>query len=311
VRTIKAIVITEFGSDPARHDLENPQAAENEVLIDVEYSSINGMDIMTWNGMVQHMMPFELPITLGRDFSGTVAGLGPGVNGLSVGDEVFGVYLSVPLHAGTFAEQLAAPAVVVSKRPEGLDAKAAGALGWAGNAAKTAIDAIAPKGGDTVLICGASGGVGAIALQLAKGRGATVIATATRDKVEFVRDLGADETVDYTKDLSAGVRQLRPSGVEAALHLAGDGLAVADLVAPGGRMASTLGIGPDQVAAKEISATAVMSTPTKDALDELAASVVKRELRVPITKTFNLEEAAHAIKEFAAGSLGKYSIVVR
>jgi NADPH:quinone reductase-like Zn-dependent oxidoreductase len=311
VGTIKAIVITEFGKEPALQELENPQAAENEVLIDVGYSSINGMDVMTWNGMVQHMMPFELPITLGREFSGTVAGLGPGVTGLSVGDEVFGVYLSMPLHAGTFAEQLAVPAVVISRRPEGLDPKAAGALGWAGNAARMAIEAIVPKTGDTVLVCGATGGVGAIALQMAKRRGATVIATATGDQVEFVRDLGADETVDYTGDLTAAVRRLRPEGVEAALHLAGDGVAVADLVAPGGRMASTLGVGPDQVAAKGISATAVVSTPTKDALDELAASVVKGELRVPVTRTFPLDQAAQAMTEFTAGSLGKYSIAVR
>ena len=309
--TIKAIVITEFGSDPTLQELENPEAAEGEVLIDVEYSSINGMDVMTWNGMVQHMMPFELPITLCRDFSGTVAGRGPGVTDLSVGDEVFGVYLSMPLHAGTFAEQLAAPAAVVSERPEGLDAKSAGALGWAGNAAKTAIEAIAPKSGDTVLVCGATGGVGAIALQLAKGQGATVIATASPGKEEFVRDLGADETVDYTKDLATAVRELCPSGVDAALHMAGDGLVVADLVAPGGRMASTLGIGPDQVAGRDISATPVVSIPTKEALDELAASVARRKLRVPVTKTFDLEHLAQAMKEFAAGSLGKYSVAVR
>lgn len=290
--------------------MDNPQAAEGEVLVDVEYSSINGMDVMTWNGMVQHMMPFEMPITLGRDFSGTVAGLGPGATGLSVRDEVFGVYLSMPLHGGTFAEQVAAPVGVVSRRPGQLDAKAGGALGWAGNAARTAIEAIGPERGDIVLICGATGGVGTLALQLAKRQGATVLATAKGNEADFVRDLGADETVDYTGDLSAEVRKLCPNGVDAALHLAGDGLAVADLVTPGGRMASTLGIGPEQVAGKGISATAVVSVPTKDALDELAAAVVKGDLRVPVTRTFELGQVSEAIKEFAAGALGKYSVVV-
>jgi NADPH:quinone reductase-like Zn-dependent oxidoreductase len=269
------------------------------------------MDVMTWAGMIQGMMPYELPITLGRDFAGTVAALGPGVTGFAVGDPVFGVNLTMPLHDGTFAEQVAAHATCTAKRPDGLDANAAGALGLAGIAAKLAVDALAPTAGESVLICGATGGVGAIAIQLARQRGAHVIATATPEAAGFVQDLGADETVDYTGDLAAMVRKTHPGGVDAALHAAGDGMAIADLVAPGGRMASTLGIGPGQVAGRDIQATMVMAVPSTDTLAELAAAVVNRQLTVPVTKTYPLDQVAQAIKEFASGTLGKLAVAVR
>jgi NADPH:quinone reductase-like Zn-dependent oxidoreductase len=308
---VKAIAIFEFNADPVAQELTAPQPAEGEVLVDVEYASVNGMDVMTWAGMIQGMMPFELPVTLGRDFAGTVAAVGAGVTALAVGDPVFGVLLKMPLHDGTFAEQVVVPATCVAKRPAGLGARDAGALGLAGIAAKLAVDALAPAAGESVLICGATGGVGAIAIQLAKRHGAHVIATATPDEAAFVQDLGADETVDYTGDLAALVRQAHPKGVDAALHAAGDGMALADLIVPGGRMASTLGIGPDQVAGRDIRATMVMAVPSTGILTELATAVVAGQLRVPVTRTYPLGQVAQAIKEFAAGTRGKLAVSVR
>jgi len=124
---------------------------------------------------------------------------------------------------------------------------AAGALGLAGTAALDAVQAVAPRSGEAVLISGATGGVGAIAIQYAVAAGARVIATAQPGpEADFVRDLGADHVVDYTGDLAAQVRAVAPDGVAAAVHLAGDGAQVAGLLADGGRMASTLGYGPDQ-----------------------------------------------------------------
>jgi NADPH:quinone reductase len=308
---MKAMAISQFSTDPVMHELPAPRPGEGEVLVNVEFASVNGMDVMTMAGMIEGMMPYELPITLGRDFSGTVAAVGHGVTGFAPGDPVFGVNLKMPLHDGTFAEQVAVPAACTARRPDGLAPDAAGALGLAGITAKLAVDALAPAAGELVLICGATGGVGAIAVQLAKKRGAHVIATATPDAAGFVRDLGADEIVDYTGDLAAVVRQAHPAGVHAALHAAGDGMTVADLVAPGGRMASTLGIGPGQVGERDIQATAIMAIPSSDDLAELAAAVDSGWLRVPVTKTYPLGQAAQAIKEFASGTRGKLAIAVR
>jgi NADPH:quinone reductase-like Zn-dependent oxidoreductase len=282
------------------------------VLVDVEFASVNGMDAMTWAGMIEGMMPYELPITLGRDFSGTVSALGAGVDGLAVGDPVFGLLLNMPLHDGTFAESTAVPFWGLAKRPDGLDAKSAGALALAGTAAKTAIDALALTAGQTVLIAGATGGVGAFAIQLAKSRGATVIATAaTPEEVAFVGDLGADETVDYRGDVATAVSALYPDGVDAVLHAAGDGVALAGLVAPGGRFASTLGVGPDQLAGRNIEATVVMAIPNSDTLAALAAAAADGTLRVPIGKTYPLDQVSQALKDFTSGAVGKIAVAVR
>jgi NADPH:quinone reductase-like Zn-dependent oxidoreductase len=309
---MKTISIAEFNADPIARDVPTPVPADGEVLVDVEFASVNGMDAMTWAGYIEGMMPYELPITLGRDFSGTVSALGAGVEGLAVGDPVFGMLMSMPLHAGTFAESITVPTWGLTKRPSGLDTKSAGALGLAGTAAKTAVDALAPTEGQTVLVVGATGGVGAIAIQLAKAQGATVIATAaTPEEVAFVRGLGADETVDYRGDLAAAVRALYPDGVDAVLHAAGDGVAIADVVAPGGRFASTLGVGPDQLAGRDINATVVMAIPSSDTLTALAAAVADGTLRVPIGNTYPLDQVSQALKDFTSGTVGKIAVAVR
>jgi NADPH:quinone reductase-like Zn-dependent oxidoreductase len=309
---MKAVAIAAFKAKLEVTEVTVPTPADGEVLVDVEFSSINGMDAMTWAGYIEGMMPYEMPITLGRDFSGTVVALGAGVTGFDVGEAVFGLLMNMPLHGGTFSEQTVVPAWGVAKQPNGIGAQAAGALALAGTAAKTGIDALAPQAGDTVLICGATGGVGAIAVQLAKSAGATVIATAaTSDEAAFVRGLGADKAIDYRKDLIKDVKALHPNGVDAVLHAAGDGIALADLLRPGGRFASTLGVGPDQLGDRDVAATVVMAVPNPQLLGELAGAVADGSLRVPISATYSLDHIAQALKDFGSGSLGKISVAVR
>jgi len=308
---MKAIAIKEFNSAPGFNDIPDPQPGNGEVLVNVEYASVNGMDLMTWLGYIQGAMPYTFPITLGRDFSGTVASVGPGVTGLKAGDPVFGLVMSMPLHDGTFAPQAKVPAMSVARCPTGLDAKTAGALGLAGAAAKITIDTAAPMRGETVLVCGATGGVGALAVQMAKARGATVIATATPAQASFVADLGADETVDFTGDLAAAVRSSHPAGVDIVLHFAGDGVALANLLKAGGRLASTLGVSTGNLKRKDVTATPIMTIPSPELLSALANAVATGELRVPITKTYGLDQVGQALKDFGAGALGKLAISVR
>ena len=308
---MKAVAIQGFNTDPVLMDVPPPRPGEGEVLVDVQFASINGMDAMTWAGVIEGMMPYVLPITLGRDFSGTVAAVGAGVTDIAVGDAVFGMTLSMPLHDGTFAEQVAVSATGLARRPEQLDPKSAGALGLAGTAAKLGVDAVDPAAGRSVLVVGATGGVGAIAIQLAKARGAVVVATARPEEVGFVRDLGADHTVDYRGDLTGAVRRLYPGGVDGVLHAAGDPAAVADLLAPGGRWASTLGVGADRLDRRDVQAAAVMAVPNGQILAGLAAAVTGGDLRVPISKTYPIEQIAAALKDFTSGSRGKIAVAVR
>jgi NADPH2:quinone reductase len=310
-KDMKAFAITEFGATPEVLDLPAPTPGEGELVVDVEHASINGMDVAVAAGYLKDVMPHEFPVTLGRDFAGTVAATGAGVEQFRVGDPVWGLIASPSLHDGTLSEQLVIPAWSAAVRPDGLESATAGALALAGVAAQTAIDALALKGGETVLIAGATGGVGSIAVQLAKLAGAHVIATATADRDAFVRDLGADDVVDHTGDLAAQVRAVAPEGVDAVVHAAGDPNALADLVRPGGHIASALGFGQEAAGDRPVTATAVMSIPSSETLGRLADLVTSGKLRVPVGNTYRLDEAASALADFAGHKTGKIAITVR
>jgi NADPH:quinone reductase len=307
---MKAIAIDDFGANPTLHDLPDPTPGEGELLVRVQASSVNGMDLAVASGMVKGMMEYELPIVLGRDYAGVVEAVGPGVTGFEVGDSVFGVFMKMTLGPyGTFAELVAAPAIFATKIPDGLAIESAGALGLAGAAALASIDSIDPKPGETVLICGAPGGVGSLAMQIAKARGATVIATARPSQTDYVNSLGADESVDHTADLNAAVRAQQPDGVDTIVHAAGDGPQLAKLLKPGGRIASTLGLTAEQVDDPDAQVTTVVAMPTTEVLDQLATAVVKGELNVPIERTYELQHAGQALQDFA-GTRGKLAVTV-
>jgi NADPH2:quinone reductase len=307
---MKALAIADFGTAPALLDLPTPEVGDGEVLVDVQHASVNGMDLAVAGGYLKDVMPHEFPVTLGRDFAGVVSAVGSGVDGLTAGDAVWGIIASPTLHVGTLAEKLVVPAWSLAKLTQGLEPAAAGALALVGIAAKAAVDALALGEGETVLVAGATGGVGSIAIQLAKLAGATVIATATPERAAFVRGLGADEVVDHTGDLAAQVRAIRPEGVDAVVHAAGDPNVLADLLRPGGRLASELGYGQDAAGARDVTATAVMSIPSPDAFAELGELAASGRLQVPISKTYALDDAPAALADFADGKTGKLAITI-
>jgi NADPH:quinone reductase-like Zn-dependent oxidoreductase len=310
---MRAFALKDFESQPSIMNLPNPEPGPGEVLVRVRASSLNGIDLATAGGMLQGMIDFQFPVVLGKDFAGTVEATGPGANLFAVGDPVFGVVFNpTPLNTRSFAEFLAVPETLhITHIPGGLDVSQAGALGLAGTAALQAVEAVLPAAGETILISGATGGVGSIALQLAAARGATVIATAKPGKeAEFVRGLGAAHAVDYTGDLAKAVREIRPEGVDAAIDLAGDAMVLADLLVPNGRLSSTLGVGPDQLENRSVAATSVMANPEVATLERLVADVVAGRLRIPIQQTYSLEDAGQAMAAFGSGTLGKLGITL-
>jgi NADPH:quinone reductase-like Zn-dependent oxidoreductase len=308
---MRAVVTETYGAPPVVRDLPDPEPGQGELLVRVAASSLNAFDQVVAAGMLKDRMEHRFPVILGRDFAGIVEAVGEGGQRFTPGDEVFGVVAKMVLADGGFAELVTVPeAMGVARVRPGLKLQRAGALGVAGLAALASVEAIEPAPGATVLISGATGGVGSFAIQLAVGRGLHVIATARPGAAsEFVHDLGAADVVDYTADLAAQVRALRPQGVDAVVHLAGDGLALADLVVPGGRLASTVGLGPDQFAGRDLTATAVMGSPTEESLSRLSALVAEGRLRVPITRTYSLEDVPRAFAEFA-GTLGKAAVKI-
>jgi NADPH2:quinone reductase len=306
---MKAVATTDFGAPVTLVEIPAPEPGEGEILVRVASSSINGFDLAVANGYLKGMMEHRFPVVLGKDFAGTVEAVGPGVDGFAEGESVFGVVMKHELGDGCFGERAVASAAFASKIPDGLDTATAGALGLAGTAAHDAVEAVHPQQGDVVLVSGATGGVGIIAVQLLKERGAHVIATAsTDDEIAFVRDHGADDVVDYREDVAAAVKEKHPRGIEAVLHFAGDGAALAPLLSPGGRIASTLGLTPEQLGRGDVTLAQVMANPVTATLTKLAAAAAAGIIHVPVTRTYDLEEVPEGLADFAAGTLGKLAV---
>lgn len=305
---MRAVAFLEFGAEPMLTELPAPEPGPGEVLVDVRASSINGFDLGVLGGYLKGVYEYEFPVVLGKDFAGVVTATGDGVTTVDVGDRVFGVVMRPTLGQGGFAEYVVVDSAYgLARMPDGLDYGRAGALGLAGTAALNAVDAVDPQPGDTVLISGATGGVGAYAIQLAVASGASVIATAEKGpQAAFVTALGARWAVDPA-DLVAGVGAVAPNGVQAALHLAGDGDAVAGLVSPGGRLASTLHFQPEGL---DLKSTMVMADPSPETLASLAAAVVEGRLRVPVAHAYPLADSVSALAAFASGTVGKLAVTI-
>jgi NADPH:quinone reductase-like Zn-dependent oxidoreductase len=307
---MRAIAVQELGSRPALIDLPQRDPEPAEIVVEVHGSSVNGFDIAVLSGWVREFMEYRFPVVPGKDFAGIVVAVGPGESPWAVGDAVFGVVMTPYVGSdGAFADYLTiGEASGIAVVPPGLDMAVAGALGLAGTAAVDSLDALNLKAGQTLLVAGATGGVGAIAVQYAARTGVRVIATARPgDEAELVRELGAEVTVDYTADVEAQVRTVAPEGLDAVLHLADEPLRLAGLLAPGGCLASTLMFGPDQHPA----AVSVIANPTRATLERLAVDVAAGRLRLPIGQTYDLAAAPQALEDFARGTLGKLAIRVR
>ena len=306
---MRAIAVRELGETPVLTDLPERDPAPGELLVRVSASSVNGFDVAVLAGWVQQYMEYRFPIVPGKDFAGTVEAVGADVDGFTAGDEVFGVALPAFVGSdGAFAEYVTVDARYgVTRMPGGLDRAVAGALGLAGSAALTALRALGLRSGQTLLISGATGGVGAIALQYAVASGVRVLATARPGaETEFVLGLGAERALDYGEDVVAECRSLAPGGVDGVLHLAGDPQALVDLLAPGGCLASTLLFGPEQHPA----AVSIVADAGRETLDRLAGDVAGGRVTVPITRRYPLAEAPRALADFSDGTVGKYAVDV-
>jgi NADPH:quinone reductase-like Zn-dependent oxidoreductase len=309
---MRAIVTSDFGSPAELAAIELPTPGPGEIRIRVRASSLNGFDNAMVQGFLGQFMEHKFPATLGRDFAGTVDDVGEGVTSFERGDDVFGVVLTQPLHAGGFAEYLVIPEDHnVAAAPAGLDHATAGALGLAGSAAVACMEALQPAQDEVILVSGATGGVGAVVCQLAAARGATVIATARPGAEEaYVREHGATYAVDYNSDIADQVRAIAPGGVDGVVHLAGDAVELANLIRVGGRFTTLLSAEPGQAADREIAAVPTYATPHRAILERLAGDVLAGRIRTPIQRTYALAEVPQAFVDFSAGTLGKLAVVV-
>jgi NADPH2:quinone reductase len=296
---MRAVTLEAAGAPPSpRDDLPAPEPAAGEVLVRVQASSANPVDNAIAAGMLSGMIEHEYPVVLGRDYAGVVEQVGDGVDRFAVGDEVFGFVLHAnpTVHDGSWSELIAVPEDnFIASKPGSVDVAAAGAAPLAAITAVTAIDALDLGEGDTVLVVGATGGVGSFAVQLAAHAGATVIAPALPEDEEYLRGLGVAELVDRNGDVAAAVREQHPDGIDALLDTASytpDGFeAHAAVLADGGRGASPVGAAGDGPGR-----TNVMAVPSPENLERLASLLADGTLRVPIQATYDLDRAGEAMQ---------------
>ncbi|MET9967946.1 NADP-dependent oxidoreductase [Streptomyces sp. NPDC006356] len=282
-------------------ELERPTPRPNEVLVRVRAAGVNPTD---WKHRANGGFLGEPPFVLGWDVSGVVEAVGIGVARFQPGDEVFGM-LSYPFGHGSHAEYVTAPARTFAPKPASIDHTQAGALPLVSLTAWQALVEYADvRPGQRVLVHAAAGGVGHVAVQIAKARGAYVIGTASAGKHEFLRGLGADELIDYREtDFAEAVKD-----VDVVLDTLGGETSVRSLqvLRPGGVVVSILPVGSDEFheEAERLGVRAVRMLVDADRADLRAITdlVERGQLRVEIAGTFPLADAAEA---HALGDTGR------
>jgi NADPH:quinone reductase-like Zn-dependent oxidoreductase len=303
---MRTIAKEDFGEPIALMDLPTPNIGEDEVLIRVRAAGVNPFDWKVADGALKDEMEHRFPLIPGFDAAGMVERVGANVTELAQGDEVYGYLFKSVIGDGTYAEYVSAPATIVAKKPESVGFAEAAALPTPGLTAMDLVDAVAPREGATALVVGATGGVGSYAVQLAARRGARVIATARRENEAFVRELGATETIDHTReDVVGAVLVAHPGGIEAIVDVVSDRGAlgrIAGLVKKGGSVASSVdGADADGLAERGIEARNIGMKPDARRLEELARLVDAGEISVRLESTFPLERAPEALEESRTG----------
>jgi len=276
-------------------EMPDPVAASGEVVVDIVAASVNGADWKVREGKSGQLSKF--PYILGRDFSGVVSAVGAGVTDLRVGDEVFAV-CDVG-QEGAYAEKIAIKAAIVARKTDNLSHVDAAALALAGlTAICTVEDTLKLKAGETILIQGGAGGVASFAIQLAKHLGARVITTASKANHEYLRNMGADEIIDYNAvDFTEVVRDC-----DAAFDTVGGDVAqrTFKVLKPGGR-AAFIASGAQAPKPDRSDVTALRPSVGRDRphLERIVALVAEGAVRPPETTCYPLREAvaAHEVSQ--------------
>lgn len=310
---MKAIYIQQFGGPEVVEygDLPDPSPGPGQIVVDTYAASINGAD---WKARAGHYAKRgdepKFPLILGRDFSGVVCALGAGVDDLRIGDEVFGVLEAG--REGAYAEKIAIGASIVAKKPKDMSHVDAAALALTGLTALSAIeDTLKLKSGETILIQGGAGGVASIAIQIAKHLGARVITTASGSNLAYLREIGADEVIDYTTtDFTKVV-----SNCDAVFDTVGGDVALRSfaVLKPGGR-AAFIASGGQPLKSERTDVTSLRPAVGRDraSLDRIADLCKAGAISAPSVKVYALSDAVEALRVSEARHLrGKLVLKVR
>ena len=306
---MRAFTVPDFNAEGSVTERPKPAPGQGEILVRVKAAGVNPMDPVVVGGWMAAMMEHRKPLVPGFEYAGTVEAVGDGVEGIAVGDEVFGGVGRMVFGEGSWAEYVTANAALAHRRPDGLSPEAAAAIPIAGGTAIALLDAADVGTDQVVLIVGAAGGVGSYALQLAALVGARVIAATRPANADYVRTLGATDVVDSTGDIVAQVRALAPEGVDALIDTYHDAATLATL-APIVRRNGWIVSPRAQGLGEALTGLPVQGAHVSAALGragEIADLVARGEILIPV-RTLPLEEGGKALA--AIGSAGVHGKLV-
>ena len=314
---MKAVVVRAFKDAPELIESLKPEIQPGYILIKLKTAGLNPTDWRIADGMLDGKMPHVFPLILGVDGAGIVEEVGEGVSRFKVGDKVYGQMLHAPVGEGTYAEYIAVPEkVIITKMPPGLSFEQAAASPVAGMTAFQLVKNLGLSKGNTVLIVGATGGVGTFATVFAALNGIKVLATARgEDAKDSIKKAGASDTFDYsTGDLAQQVKEVYPQGVDALIDLASNPDAfdqIISVVKPGGIAFTTIGsANAAKLEAKGMRGGNFEVKGSVALLEGVSEMIEAGSIEIPI-QTISLNEAPGAIAKSKTGkALGKTVIVI-
>jgi len=300
---MKAVVVHEYGGPEVLkfEDYPDPVPSRGEVLVRVAAASVNPIDYKRRAGLTKDFYPMKFPGLIGVDMAGTVVKIGPGVEGFSVGDQVFA------MADNTYAELCVVKAAVLAKVPKGLDLIQAAALPLVTTTGNQLLSATEIKTGQTVFVVGAIGNVGRSAVFTAKQRGATVIAGVLKTQIDQAKTIGADQAVATNDDIA--IASL--AALDAVADTVG-GRTAEKLIAkvkPGGVYASVVEVPQNAAKYPSVKVVHVFSKFDRKTLEFMAEAVRDGKLVIPISQKLPLSEAAEAQAAAEKGGIGKILLV--
>lgn len=311
---MKAVAVARIRAPPERMELERPRAGPGEVLVRVEFAGMNPYDAKIANGVLEGR-PHVFPLILGVDAAGLVEEVGDGVHRFRAGDRIFGQFLHDPVGTGTYAEFAPVPERIgVTHVPSSLTSYEAAALPTAGMTALDGLETLKMTARSTLVIVGASGGVGSFATAMASARGVRVIAVARGTSSARLRATGAQAVVDPSSiDPVGEVRALCPTGVDGLLDVMSDRATFArwaSVVHRGGVAATTIYVADSEtLAGSGVRTLNLNLEPSSGLLDRLVDVVGRHHLPVPVERRIRLDEAPQTLADIQAGKASGKTVI--
>jgi len=292
---MKAVSVLEYGGPLVFSDVPTPTTAGDEILVKVKSTAVNHIDLVKASGTVRQILPIDLPWIPGHEFSGVVERIGSDVAAWAPGDSVFGTS-----EKGAYAEYLAVKPAVIATKPANLSFEEAASVPVA---AQTAWEGLFTHGhlekGQTILIHGGAGAVGAYAVQLASHAGATVIATASGGDEAYLSSIGASRVIDYRQ---AQFENVLREKVDVVFDLIGGDTQKRSFLVlkEGGHLVSaTQPVSPEETARHRVSGAMMRLAPSADMLGRIAQLLGEGTIRPDVATVYALQDAAQAWKDIA------------